>query len=231
MADNKNLLAGFGALNKTDPNPSPAAAAASTSTSQAPKEAAENGDQAIKDSIEQAHTATNQTAGTDSYDPTRGPLIDPVDALGNMPAPESQYHRDGYKSIVGEAAGVEETRTFFNKKYRRFRVGRFEFRRNYLDLTPKEAEEFLAIVTAPDFPYEEAVQIVEVNRAAAAAAETSILDKVPAGQGVVRGAMSASDILTAKDKQRYAEGLESRIGANGGLLNPTPVSSRTAFQQ
>jgi len=130
----------------------------------------------------------------------------------------------------------ERTSVFFHKKYRRYRIGRFEFKKNYLRLTTNaDREEFLKLVNDPKFPKREAIQIVEVNEEARAQSERSVLESQtpsPSVDGsdtsVVRGAMNASDILTAKDVQRIND-LSSKPGQSAGGLNPTPSAPKPTF--
>jgi hypothetical protein len=116
---------------------------------------------------------------------------------------------------------------FLHKSIRRFRVGKFEFKKNQLRLNAEEREEFLRILNEPGFPKAEAMQIVEVNEEAKAASERSVLTN-PQGSTVVRGAQNASEILTAKDHQRIAQ-QQSKPQQGGGSLNPTPTGPKPTF--
>lgn len=104
------------------------------------------------------------------------------------------------------------TYLFMHKTIRRYRVGRFEFKNNYLRLNSAEdRQEFLDILNQSGFPKRDAIQIVEVNEEARAQTESS----------VVRGNMAAGDILTGKDHQRLLA-LQNKPGSTGGALAPNP---------
>jgi hypothetical protein len=118
---------------------------------------------------------------------------------------------------------TEEAKTFLfrHKTIRRFCIEQFEFKNFELRLqSEKERDEFVAMVQ--DLPNRDAIQIVEVNEAAAAVAETSIAKK---DSSVVRGFLNADDILTAKDRQRLQDtqgsGPQNLIPA--GQKPPTPA--------
>ena len=131
--------------------------------------------------------------------------------------------------VVSEES--EKFYTFRHKTYRRFRVGRFEFKDHILKVNAADREEFLESVQDPKFPKREAINIVEVNEEASRNAELSVLyDNQKLPSGVVRGAMNAEDILTEKDKQRLAENTESAPAQSGNALNPNPQAPRPAFK-
>lgn len=99
---------------------------------------------------------------------------------------------------------------FRHKQVRRFKVGKFEFNNFTLRLgTEKDREEFLEIVQS--LPARDSNQIVEVNEAAAAAAETSVVQ----AQRVVHGAMGSEHILTEKDKARLQEAQNAQHKGEG----------------
>ncbi len=104
----------------------------------------------------------------------------------------------------------EKSYLFRHKQVRRFKVGKFEFNNFTLRLdSEKEREEFLEIVQT--LPARDSNQIVEVNEAAAAAAETSVLQ----ASRVIHGAMGSEHILTEKDKARLQEAQHKGDGQNG----------------
>jgi hypothetical protein len=118
----------------------------------------------------------------------------------------------------GQAESGKKSYLFFHKRIRRFRVGKFEFKKNYLRIdNDEDRDAFLAILNDPKFPKRDALQIVEINEEARAATETSVIQK-PTTSPVVRGPMNAADILTAKDQQRLQN--LSKPGQNGGNLAP-----------
>lgn len=124
---------------------------------------------------------------------------------------------------------------FRHKAVRRYQIvdsdnpGRpFDFRDFEMRIEGPDADErrarFYEIVR--QLPRQEAIHIVEVNELAAAAAEKSM------DNGVIRGAMEAKDILTAKDHQRIQQqAMEARnraaaagkptVPATGGFKIPT----------
>lgn len=121
----------------------------------------------------------------------------------------------------------EETFLFRHKAYRRFRVGRFEFKNNLLRLNAADRDEFLELVKDPKFPRMDALNIVEVNEEAARVAEVSVFDSPPNDAStVVRGAMQAGDIKTAKDSQTSGA-QQSKPGSAD--LNPNPTGPGAAF--
>ena len=85
-----------------------------------------------------------------------------------------------------------------HKTIRRFRVENFEFKNHELRITSeRDRDRFEDILSK--LPISETNDIVEINEAAAAAAER------PVGQQrVIRGAGNASDLLTPEDKARIA---------------------------
>lgn len=108
---------------------------------------------------------------------------------------------------------------FKHRTIRRFCVSGFEFKNFELRLqTEEEREQFISIVEG--LPKIESIHIVEVNEEARAAMETPITAKEST---VVRGAMGADDILTAKDRERIAQS-----NLNGNTLAPNP-SKPTGF--
>lgn len=100
---------------------------------------------------------------------------------------------------------------FRHRTIRRFRIGRFEFKDNYLRIQSQdELEEFYRILEDPKLPRSEVVDIVKVNEEAVAAAESSI----------VRGPMASADILTQKDGA--AKSTETKATNTGGTNAPNP---------
>lgn len=112
----------------------------------------------------------------------------------------------------------EEMQTFLfrHKQIRRYSTAGFEFSDFMLRIEGEaKRQEFLdAVSTLPD---REKIQIVEVNERAAAAAETPI---APVGSTAVHGAMTAADILTAKDKERLAQ--QNGAGQAANPAAPVP---------
>lgn len=107
---------------------------------------------------------------------------------------------------------------FRHKQIRRFTVAGFEF--NDFELTiegDEERERFIQIVG--ELPAREQVQIFEINKEAAAAAEVAVIQQV--GSTAVRGPMTAADILTAKDRQRIAE---QQAGQGGEPAKPVGIN-------
>lgn len=103
-------------------------------------------------------------------------------------------------------------KTYRHKTIRRFRVGKFEFKNHKLVIESEEDQKAFEEMIA-GLPPIDSQPIVIVNAEAAAAAEKPLVSPV------VRGAMSADDILTAKDKERIQSGAgTAQIPANIAAL-------------
>lgn len=132
---------------------------------------------------------------------------------------------DEENTILGSEE-ADKTYLFFHKTIRRYRVGKFEFKDHYLRLTSPEArQEFLNILNERNFPKRDAIQIVEVNETARAQTEKPVLVNAAP---VIRGNMTAGDILTQKDHQRILEA-QSKPGSAGNALAPNPGAPKPAF--
>jgi hypothetical protein len=98
-----------------------------------------------------------------------------------------------------------------HKTIRRFRVGKFEFKNHKLTIESEEDQALFEKMVS-DLPVRDSREIVIVNQEAIAASETKI------GDTVVRGPMSADDILTAKDRERINAG-SGMAASMAALLN------------
>lgn len=96
-----------------------------------------------------------------------------------------------------------------HKRIRRFRIGDFEFKDYQLRINDStKNDEFVALLGK--IPPIDSIDIVIVNEAAAAAAERPAI-----GAQGIRGAMQASDILTAKDREALAAHNAAKSGPAG----------------
>jgi hypothetical protein len=112
---------------------------------------------------------------------------------------------------------------FRHKTIRRFKVSEFEFDNFELILQDEdEAEKFRDLVK--QLPKRDSMHIVEINDAAAAAAEKSVVGE---SSTVVRGAQSAESLLTEEDRKRLA--LQQGAGSTQpGASNPTAAGNALA---
>lgn len=110
---------------------------------------------------------------------------------------------------------------FRHKTIRRFSVAGFEFENFHLIVVgDEERQRFLDI--AKTLPKREALQIVEVNDTAAAAAEVSVVAE--SDGGVVRGAATAAELMTAADRERLKQ-----FGTGGAPGATNTVSTANAL--
>lgn len=120
----------------------------------------------------------------------------------------------------------EKTFNYKHKKIRRFSSGGFEFENFEIAITGEEENErFLKMVN--ELPPRDGLQIVQINKAAAAASETSVV-----GTLGLRGAMTADDILTGKDRAAIAAAQAENKPAPTGLVpeGPKPPNGFTGFK-
>lgn len=130
----------------------------------------------------------------------------------------------GLEKLIGGDAEAPAEFVFRHKAVRHYMISRedytqgyFEFKDFQLELrTQEERDEFIRVMSKQ--PAREYTQIVEINTAAAAAAERSLAPKP--NPSVVRGAQSASDILTSKDRERIQQARLAQAAAAAKAGNP-----------
>jgi hypothetical protein len=123
---------------------------------------------------------------------------------------------------------MDDVKTFNykHKTIRRFSSAGFEFNNFEIAITGEEENErFLQMVS--ELPARDGLQIVQVNKAAAAASETSVVSSLG-----LRGAMTADDILTGKDRAAIAAAQAGDKSAATGLLpeGQKPPNGFTGFK-
>lgn len=130
----------------------------------------------------------------------------------------------GLDKLIGADEDAPAQFVFRHKAVRHYMISREDYTRGYFEFkdfqlelrTQEERDEFVRVMAKQ--PAREYTQIVEINTAAAAAAERSL---APApNQSVVRGAQSASDILTSKDRERIQQARLAQAAAAAKAGNP-----------
>lgn len=121
------------------------------------------------------------------------------------------------------SAEYDDTNVLFrHKTIRRYKIGEFEFRNYEMRITDAaKLDRWRKLLADPNLPRSELIDIFEINEEAAAVVERSVAGDSP----VIRGAMQASDILTAKDRQR----LEEAQKAQGNQLDLGTGNKPTAI--
>lgn len=120
----------------------------------------------------------------------------------------------------------EKTFNYKHKTIRRFASAGFEFNNFEIAIVGEEENaRFLKMVN--DLPSRDGLQIVQINKEAAAASETSVVASLG-----LRGAMTADDILTGKDRAAIAAAQSAEKTAPTGLVpeGPKPPNGFTGFK-